>query len=96
LTNRPDVWTTDPSWDPIPGLEVGKTFAITDLGADLKLRASASLTGTVQLKIPKGEKILVLEGPVEADAYLWWRVRVIGSGQEGWVAENPGWFAPAR
>jgi Tol biopolymer transport system component len=94
LTNKPDVWAIDPSWDPIPGLEIGKTFAVTELGDNLKLRASASLTGTVQIKIPEGEKILVLEGPAEADEYLWWRVRVVSNEQEGWVAENPGWFIP--
>jgi hypothetical protein len=35
----------------------------------------------------------VLEGPVEAEDYLWWRVRLEGSDDEGWVAEIPGWFS---
>lgn len=95
LTNKYSLSALDPSWFPLPGLEVGKTFAITQLGANLNLRSSSFLTSTVQTKIPEGEKILVIEGPVEANEYIWWRVRVIDTGQEGWVAENPGWFVPA-
>jgi hypothetical protein len=33
-----------------------------------------------------GTEVLVLEGPVEADNYRWWKVR---AGQfEGWMAET--------
>jgi hypothetical protein len=84
----------DPTWSPLPAFQAGKTFTITESGAQLKLRASPSLTGDVLEMLEEGEHILVLEGPEEVDEYLWWRVRVDSNGQEGWVAENPGWFAP--
>jgi dipeptidyl aminopeptidase/acylaminoacyl peptidase len=84
----------DPVWAPLPALQSGEMFTITESGAQLKLRASPSLTGEILERLEEGERILVLEGPEEADEYLWWQVRVSSSGREGWVAENPGWFAP--
>jgi Tol biopolymer transport system component len=82
-----------PDWSPLPALQIGKIFSITASGAQLKLRASPSTTGDVLDKLNKGDRILVLEGPTVAEEYLWWRVRLNDSGREGWVAENPGWFA---
>ncbi len=43
--------------------------------------------------LPKGAQILVLEGPQKKDDFLWWRVRIVESGIEGWINETPGWFA---
>jgi anti-sigma factor RsiW len=49
-------------------------------------------------KIYPGQRVLTLEGPVEADGYPWYRVRV---GEiEGWVAaaglDGAPWLAPVR
>jgi hypothetical protein len=57
------------------------------------MRSSPSLTGTILDRLEAGETVMVLEGPKAAGEYLWWRVRVEASGEEGWVAENPGWFS---
>jgi dipeptidyl aminopeptidase/acylaminoacyl peptidase len=93
LTNEPSLVFEGLSWSPWPPLQTDKTFTITELGADLKLRALSSLSASILDKLAEGEKILVLEGPVEVDEYLWWHVRVESSGVEGWVADNPGWFS---
>jgi len=82
-----------PAWSPLPALQVGGTYAITELGGRLNLRLSPALDGEVVEKLHEGDEILVLEGPVEASQYLWWRVRLGDGDLEGWVAENPGWFA---
>jgi hypothetical protein len=73
-------------------LEVGKRFTITETGDGLKLRDAPNLNGSVNKTLRQGFAIEVLEGPVEADEYLWWRVRVVDGGAEGWVNEIPGWF----
>lgn len=59
-----------PVWSPMPALQVGGTYAITELGEDLNLRASPALDGEVVKKLHEGDEILVLEGPVEASQYL--------------------------
>jgi TolB protein len=92
LTNEKNLTITGLSWFPQPTLQAGATVTITELGADLNLRSSPSLSGPVLAKITEGANILILAGPVEADSYLWWRVRLESGGVEGWVADNPGWF----
>lgn len=84
--------STSPSWSPCPVLQIGETFAITELGTDLALRTLPSLSGETLRKLKRGEEILVLTGPREIDKFLWWQVKVIGSNIDGWVAETPCWF----
>ncbi|MBN2500466.1 MAG: PD40 domain-containing protein [Anaerolineales bacterium] len=85
--------TLHPTWSPWESLQAGETFTLTSLGANLKLRSEPTLSGTVLDLLEEGERILVIEGPVEADEYLWYLVRVEENGDEGWVADNPGWFS---
>jgi Tol biopolymer transport system component len=85
--------STYPSWSPWPAWQIDENITITELGANLNLRAAPSLSGDVLEKLEEGVEILVLAGPIEADEFLWWRVLVIDSNLEGWVAEAPGWFA---
>lgn len=80
-------------WSPWAAVELGQRLYITNLGADLKLRSAPSLSGEIIKKLAEGDAITVLEGPVEADEYLWWWVRVNDGEDEGWIAENPGWFS---
>ncbi len=84
--------TVSPAWSPWPALQADKTFTITELGANLSLRSTHSLSGETLAWLNRGEHIVVLDGPEEADEYLWWYVRVVESGKEGWVADNPGWY----
>jgi TolB protein len=95
LTDTPSRDTDYPAWSPWPSLQVGQRFMITTLGANLNLRSSPSHSGSVLGKLVE-EDIFVLEGPIEADDYLWWRVRVESSNLEGWVADSPGWFSPEQ
>ncbi len=85
------IW---PAWAPLPAIQLNKSYTITESGSDLKLRQRPSLQAEILDRLKVGEVIDVIEGPIQADQYLWWRVRVEGDGLEGWVAENPGWFAP--
>jgi Tol biopolymer transport system component len=81
-----------PAIFPLPAFQPDKSYTITESGDGLNLRQSPSLSAEVIKKLKEGEVIQVLEGPVEAEDYLWWRVRLEGSDDEGWVAEIPGWF----
>ncbi len=82
-----------PVLSPLPAIAKGESYVVTESGSLLNLRATHSLIGEVLSKLDEGEKISVLEGPVVAEDFLWWRVQVGSTNLEGWVAENPGWFA---
>ncbi len=93
IENGRNAFFFSPAVFPLPALQAGKSFTITESGDGLNLRQSPALSAEVIKKLKEGEEIQVLEGPVEAEEYLWWRIRLVGSGDEGWVAEIPGWFS---
>jgi hypothetical protein len=57
------------------------------LGAGLNLREQPTTTGRVLGNAREGTTLLVLEGPTEADDYVWWKLRA-PDGQEGWGANT--------
>ena len=83
-----------PAVFPLPALQPGKSYTITESGDGLNLRRSPALSGEVIKKLKEGDEIQVLEGPVEADENLWWRVRLEGSddggrgGRDTWLVQR--------
>lgn len=63
-----------------------------------RLRAAPTTNGTVITELISQVPLVILDGPVCADTYNWWRVRVLASTPiEGWLAEGgPAnyWIAP--
>lgn len=55
------------------------------LGAGLNLRAEPSTGGRVVANAREGTVLMVLEGPQEANNYVWWKLRA-PDGTEGWGA----------
>jgi hypothetical protein len=71
---------------------------VVTVGANglLKVREQAGLSAPVAHEIPNSTELRVLEGPVDADGYRWWRVSDGGSIQ-GWAAEGNAterWLTP--
>lgn len=76
--------TPSPTPEPLT-LQIGARAVVVNIGESaLRLRASPGLTARVIARIPAGREVVLLEGPVVADGYTWWRVAV-GS-QSGWCA----------
>ncbi len=87
-------WHPDtPAWSPVPTLQHQQNYLITALGDRLNLHSKAAIGSNVIQQLKQGEKIIVLEGPVDADGYYWWRIRT-ADGVEGWAVEVAGWYAP--
>ena len=61
--------------------------------ADLTVRASPSLSGSVLATAPTGETGTVVDGPVDADGYRWWEVDYDGT-TTGWSASD--WLLYSR
>jgi hypothetical protein len=63
----------------------GATIANTQ-GAALRGRQSPGVQAPVAASFKEGEQVRVLEGPVEADGFTWWRVE--GANGAGWSAQQ--------
>ena len=94
-----------PSLEPTPGavpagavLEVGTIAAVVDEPLVVRTEPGATDASTItDDRLWLGQRVRLLEGPVEADGYPWWRIRV---GEiEGWISaeEKDGsapWISP--
>jgi hypothetical protein len=64
--------------------------------AGLNYRASPSSSAALIGQFGTGQLVTILEGPVSADNFTWWRIDD-GSGNVGWAAEGDGetvWLTP--
>jgi hypothetical protein len=82
---------------PLPGtaLAVGQPARVT-APAGLNMRDSAAPGGALLLQLSTNQKITIVEGPVDAENFRWWKVDD-GLGNVGWVAESDGetiWLSP--
>lgn len=80
---QPPTPTRTPTTPAPPGgaFAVGDTIRATTL---VNLRSSASITGSVVRTIASGTTGTVLAGPVSANGYAWYQLRI--SGATGWSA----------
>lgn len=70
----------------------GYVKVVNTRGQHLRARAGPGLDYQVQARFEEGARLLVLDGPREADGYTWWKVQ--DDGQEGWCAAD--WLQPAE
>ncbi|MBK8139446.1 MAG: PD40 domain-containing protein [Chloroflexi bacterium] len=68
-------------------LYVGGQAVVFTEDEGLKLRTSTSTGATVIENLPPGTIVTLLEGPLSAGGFVWWRVRA-PSGSEGWSVES--------
>jgi hypothetical protein len=90
-TPRPTLTqpAASPTASPAPALAVGRRARVVNLsGAPLRARANPGVNQPIVARIPEGSEVTLLEGPTEADGYLWWRIE--GEAGSGWSAQgNP-------
>jgi hypothetical protein len=69
-------------------IEPGVTVVVQGTqGAGLRLRAEPTTQGGVVTAVREGLRLTVIDGPEEADGFVWWKVRA-PDGKEGWGAAN--------
>lgn len=81
------------------GLHVGGWAVVANLGqAPLRARSNPGVEGVVQLYLRDGDEVKIIDGPVKADGYTWWRVQ--GEDGKGWCAETSAsgivWLQPTN
>lgn len=78
--------TPEPS--PFTEIAPGATVVVQGtLGTGLNLRQQPTTEAQVVKGVKEGTELLVIEGPTEADGYVWWKLRT-PDGSEGWGATN--------
>jgi len=76
----------------------GSGFVSLDPPVANRVRSEPDRNAEILGQIMPGEKFTVLEGPVCADGWSWWRVRSRVQDLEGWSSEGDGetyWLQPA-
>ncbi len=69
-----------------PGINPGAT--VQPMQRPITLYQSPTLTGAVLGQLPVGARLYVTDGPVIADFYNWWQVKVNGQNTQGWIADT--------
>jgi hypothetical protein len=81
--------TAEPT--PITEIGPGATVVVKGTGGTgLNLREQPTTYARVVESYDEGAELTVLDGPREADGYVWWQLRA-ADGKEGWGAAN--WLA---
>ncbi len=75
------------------GFHMGSAYAITEEGEGLNFRETPGMEGEVLKQLGVWEYIQVIGGPVETDGYTWWEFNICGTEVNGWVVEEPDWYA---
>jgi hypothetical protein len=70
----------------VGGLSIGAAAWVRQEGGKgLRRRSAPGTSSEVLDALRPGTQVALLEGPVEANGYHWWRIQA-GDGREGWVA----------
>ncbi|MGQ9585947.1 MAG: SH3 domain-containing protein [Anaerolineae bacterium] len=73
---------------PPPALAVGSRAEVTTRGgARLSLRREPGTAGELVARLLPGTEVVIVDGPVERDGYVWWKVDA-GEGRVGWAAQG--------
>jgi hypothetical protein len=82
-------------WQATPSPDIGEaTWVIVETqGTGLNVRQQPGTGAEVIGQAAPGARLGGLDGPVERDGYVWWRVE-LPDGTMGWVAEN--WLRPVE
>jgi hypothetical protein len=83
----------------VPTLHTGGMAEVVNVGeAALLVRNEPGLHAAVQVRLTEGTRVTILEGPVDADSYRWWRIE--SEHGAGWSAERRSdgtpWLRPMR
>jgi hypothetical protein len=75
---------------------IGDVYIITESGDKLNMRDQPSIRGTVLAQLKTSDYVEIVDGPVQADGYTWWKFKLYNLGSDtptsGWAVENQQWY----
>ena len=81
----------EPALWPLVSVHLGWTYQVTELGKNLNVREQPSLSSQKLDSLMGTETFTVLDGPVNADDYQWWKIKTKNE-IIGWIVDMPGWY----
>ena len=70
-----------------PALQIGGNAKIVNTGGSaLRSRKQPAIGAPTTASFKEGDVVRILEGPVEADGFIWWKIE--GKGGTGWSAQQ--------
>lgn len=100
-TNLTEIYTTDnfvslrPDWMPVPMLDVGSSYILTDAADGSKLFELPSTSSPAITIMSSGDMITILEGPKDTGRDFWWKV-ALKDGTQGWLLGRWGWLQDVK
>ena len=88
LPTRTPIFPT-PTLEPTPTpvvLQIGASAQVVNTEGTLRGRKQPSLKAAAITAFKAGERVRILEGPVEADGFTWWKIE--GASGSGWSAQQ--------
>ncbi|MFC2055332.1 DUF3160 domain-containing protein [Chloroflexota bacterium] len=82
----------------VQAFRAGDVYLITRAGENLNLRRDPSLKSESIQKLQVGEYVMIVEGPIHAEGFTWWKLKTDLHAKEpieGWAVENPEWYERA-
>jgi hypothetical protein len=78
--------------EPTDSLTIGAYAQIANTGGQsLRARAEPGTSSEVVARFAPGTRLLILDGPIEKDTFIWWKVQS-EDGEGGWCADR--WLEP--
>ncbi|MGD0174048.1 MAG: DUF3160 domain-containing protein [Anaerolineales bacterium] len=95
-----------PAWAPTFVLSGGKAtlwtvfrindwYIVTNAGDKVRVHEQPSTSSRVLNQMDSETYFQILDGPVNADGYSWWKIEEFGGGVTGWIVENQAWYERA-
>jgi Tol biopolymer transport system component len=75
-----------------PDITNGATLLVSPSGKDIPIYNKASLDSLTVGTLQPGNKITILDQPLDKGRYSWWRIK--SDQAEGWVLQNYNWYLP--
>jgi len=96
ITDDPEIRDDFCGWLTIPNqFHSGDVYIITPAGHHLNLRSLPALASQRLRQLAEGDRVSIVDGPVEADGYTWWKLRT-ADGIDGWAVDVAGWYELAE
>jgi hypothetical protein len=75
---------------------IGDVYVIPEAGDKLNVRDQPSTSGKIIMQLKPWDYIEIIDGPVQANGYTWWKIQLFGSSSggesTGWAVENQEWY----
>lgn len=76
---------------------IGDTYFVTEAGDLVNVRENPAIAAASLVQLERGMYFDIIEGPVDADGYRWWKIQIYSyeqnGGTEGWIVEDPTWYS---